>query len=347
MQQKTIESGNSGQRLDKFLHKYLPEASTSFLYKMLRKKNITLNGKKAAGNEILQDGDCISFFFSEETYAKFRGETEAHKASVEASLNEFEKAYAELSGIEVLYEDAHILILNKPAGILTQKASSQDISLNEWMIGYLLQGDIKSEIQNGFRPSVCNRLDRNTSGIVLCGKSLQGLQFLSGCIKDRSVKKYYCTICQGILRNPQTLEGYLTKDKKTNKVTISKKSTGDATENYICTKYMPLNTSEQFTLLQVELVTGKTHQIRAHLSSIGHPILGDAKYGKAKINQPFAKEFGLHHQLLHAEKIIFPVTEDVAGVAVSGKTFVAPKPPIFKKIETALHFNTLSGTPMR
>lgn len=337
MQSVSIGSNQAGQRLDKFLHKFLPQAGTGFLYKMLRKKNITLNGKKAEGNEILCEGDEIRFFFSGETFSKFTGEVllaGSDSDTTEKDDSEYQRAYKTLSGIQILYEDNHILIVCKPAGILTQKSSPTDLSLNEWIIGYLLSenpsliGELKT-----FHPSVCNRLDRNTSGIVLCGKSLPGLQYLSRCIKERSIRKFYRTICVGRLSEGSTIEGFLQKDMAKNKVAITKTPpNGD----HIETRYRPIALTEKYTLLEVELITGKTHQIRAHLAASGYPLIGDFKYGNNQINQKMKGQFGLQHQLLHACRVEFPVTEEPAGHAISGKAISAPCPGLFHKIQTAL-----------
>lgn len=346
MQSVTIGSNQSGQRLDKFLHKYLPQAGTGFLYKMLRKKNITLNGKKAEGNEMLNTGDEIRFFFADETFSRFSGKTVStdteditknKRIASKALVYEYKKAYQTLSEIEILYEDAHILILNKPAGVLTQKASSKDISLNEWMIGYLISNtpELEAELDT-FRPSVCNRLDRNTSGIVLCGKSLAGLQYLSRCIKERTIRKFYRTICVGRLDKEATIKGFLRKNSAKNTVTISSDQPGAQNGDPIETRYRSLCCNENYSLLEVELITGKTHQIRAHLAGMGHPLIGDFKYGDSQINKKLQNRFGLQHQLLHAYRIEFPVTEESAGLSVSGKTFTAPCPGLFVKIQSAL-----------
>lgn len=330
MQSVIIGSNQAGQRLDKFLHKYLPEAGTGFLYKMLRKKNITLNGKKAEGKEMLSKGDEVKFFFSDETFAKMKGKP---MAVVE---NEYRKAFKRLQGISVLYEDEHALILNKPAGILTQKAENADLSLNEWMIGYLLEQESFTEEElESFKPSVCNRLDRNTSGIVLCGKSLAGSQALSRIIKDRSLQKFYHTICIGEMREGQRLKGYLSKNEAVNKVNILDRLPEDAScTSYqaIETAYRPLNAKNGYTLLEVELVTGKTHQIRSHLSHIGHPIIGDGKYGNPKQNRKFREDSGLSFQLLHAYRVVFPEGEEVLR-ALAGKEIIAPHPALFEKLE--------------
>ena len=339
MQSVTITKNQAGQRLDKFLKKYLPEAENSFLYKMLRKKNITLNGKKAEGKEILAQEDVVSFFFSDETFAKFRGNSggiiekngqvskKDNKMTVVVNKNsEYHKAYRTLRGITVLYQDDDILILNKPVGVLTQKAKPSDLTLNEWLIGYLLEkGKISEEELETFHPSVCNRLDRNTSGIVLCGTTLPGSQMLSRVIRDRIVRKFYHTICVGKVRQDARIDGFLQKDEAANKVYIraaskSAEDSADKGESYIKTAYHPLQCSDQYTLLEVELITGKTHQIRAHLASISHPLIGDYKYGNSKINNSLKQQFGLEAQLLHAKRIEFPghpaVPEHLQGLVI-------------------------------
>lgn len=336
MQSVTVTSNQAGQRLDKLLHKILPEAGSSFLYKMLRKKNITLNGKKAEGKEMVAVGDTIAFYFSDETYQKFRGKSPADNTTqanaVHSEYEDYRKAYDSLKGIAVLYEDDDFCILNKPAGILVQKASPKDLSLNEWLLGYLLKTNKNYwETELGkFKPSICNRLDRNTSGIVLCGKSLAGSQYLNRIIKERSIRKFYRTICVGSITASELIQGYLVKDEKTNKVTVTSKKQNDE-QSAIETAYTPIKNSGKYTLLEVELITGKTHQIRAHLASIGHPLIGDAKYGYEKINRQFSN-VSLHSQLLHAYRIEFPECTEGIGTAISAKVITAPIPTMFQKI---------------
>lgn len=335
MQEVTIGPNQAGQRLDKFLHKYLPHAGSSFLYKMLRKKNITLNGKKAEGKEILTEKDKIQCYFSTETFEKFSGskldntvsdkffETSSH--FTEEYLNAYHNK--ELQGIQILYVDSDVMILNKPVGVLTQKAKENDYSLNEWMIGYLLEKKVFTpEELKLFKPSVCNRLDRNTSGIVLCGISLVGSQTLNRFIKNREIKKYYRTIVKGIVKEGASIEGCLTKNHSTNTVKIS--NNGSEIKTY----YEPIELlKNELTYLEVDLITGKTHQIRAHMASIGYPLIGDVKYGNKKCNQKVAEKYGLKNQLLHAYRIEFP--ENIGELtALSGKSFLAPLPKEFQMI---------------
>lgn len=318
MQQIIIRENEAGQRLDKLLAKYLSEAPKSFLYKMLRKKNITLNGKKAAGNEKLKTGDEVKLFLADETIEKFSGG--AGRPSVKIPSVK----------LDILYEDDNILLINKPVGMLSQKAADTDVSVVEHLIAYLLESGQLTEAQmRTFKPSVCNRLDRNTSGMIAAGKSLKGLQELSRLFKDRTLEKYYLCLTKGKVEESLRIRGYLTKDEKTNQVKITK--TEEPGSTLIETEYRPLESGKDVTLLEVHLITGKTHQIRAHLASVGHPILGDYKYGDRTVNESYKSMYGLTHQLLHAYRLVFPHLEGSLG-NLSGKEFTAPLPKEFQKI---------------
>ena len=297
MKEFTIGKNEAGQRFDKYLAKLLPKAPKSFIYKMLRKKNITLNGKKAMGNEMLSLSDSVRLFFSDETYAKF---SEVIPAKT-AAFNTFDFASC------VIYEDEDILIVNKPPGILSQPERAGGESLATDLINYLLSsGKISQEELRTFHPAPVNRLDRNTSGLVLCGKSLKGSQFLSGIIKSRKVKKHYLTVVSGEIEDG-IYEAYLKKDPAANKVSIRRNQAEGF--SHIATGVRVLSKTDTYSLLDIDLITGRTHQIRSHLAWLGVPVIGDVKYGDRELAGRLKKETGLRHQFLHADRIIFPKAE--------------------------------------
>ena len=299
MKEYIIKNNEAGQRFDKYLKKILPNASSSFIYKMLRKKNITLDGHKASGTEILKIGSDVKIFFSDETFDKFSVDLSALKNEYDALSK------LTLSGLKIIFENDDILIADKPVNMLSQKSGISDISANERLIGYLISNSgLDFEEFKTFKPSVCNRLDRNTTGLILMGKSLKGSQYLSQILKERSIEKYYRTIVAGKVTEPQHIEGFLTKDKDRNIVKITDKKI-DETSTEIKTEYRPIKSNNNVTLLEVHLITGKSHQIRAHLASIGHPIIGDPKYGDEKLNNIFMRQYKIKTQLLHAYKVVF------------------------------------------
>ncbi len=365
MKQFTISEREAGQRLDKYLAKVLDRAPKSFVYKMLRKKNIVLNEKKAAGGELLQAQDVINIYLSDETFAKFASALEKKRETI-----------AQGQMLPIVYEDTDILILNKPAGLLSQKAAPTDDCANDRMLQYLLDsGQLSKQELRTFRPSICNRLDRNTSGLLIAGKTMAGLQQMGKLLKDRTVKKYYLTIVWGRVETAAHLKGYLVKDHKTNQVRVisdasgergkthahseklsKEKNNGMQLENasrensihskkfskektnwqhgklkgekpdWIETSYRPLRVFSDATLLEVHLITGRSHQIRAHLASVNHPIVGDPKYGDAKKNALLLAHTGQRYQLLHAARMEFP----------DGRVVEAPVPDAFSQVITWL-----------
>lgn len=312
MKEFTIDGREAGQSSWKYLTRLLPEAASGLLRKSMRKKNITVNGKKIEGKEKLQTGDRVEIWFSDETLAKFMGQTEIETAK-EETWKEFPQW--------ILYEDAQMLVLNKPAGLLSQGDKSGSDSLNDGLLAYL-----QSEISPTVKPSICNRLDRNTSGLVLAGKTVQALQELNGWIKDHALHKEYQAIVYGTMKGSGVLKGFLVKNHGTNQVRYTDKAEKGALP--IESRYQVLKNFEKqgisCTLLQVQLVTGRSHQIRIHFASLGHPLLGDRKYGSQESIMA-SQKLHIHRQMLHAYEMIFPKTKGIL-TALSGKTIQAPLP---------------------
>ncbi|MBP5249511.1 MAG: RluA family pseudouridine synthase [Lachnospiraceae bacterium] len=312
-----ISKNEAGQRFDKLLQKILKNAAPSFVYKMLRKKNITLNGKKAEGNEKVAEGDEIRFFFADETYDKFSGKTENTKENAENART--------LAPGEIVYEDKDILIVNKPAGELTQKAEASDVSLNERVVTYVLS---KEDTDEAFTPSVCNRIDRNTSGLVIAGKSLIGLQDMALMLKNRDFKKYYLCIATGKIDKAFEKTSFFVKDEKLNKITVLDEQKEGAEK--LEAAFSPLIAGETHTLLAVELRTGKPHQIRGQLAFLGHPLAGDIKYGGTR-----GKDINVRRQMLHAFMYVFP--EDTLRLSeLRGKCVSADPPADFLKLSVQI-----------
>jgi len=346
---KHIEAGG---RLDKYLMKFLKEAPASFIYKMLRKKNIVLNGKKAAGSEFLKEDDEVKLYLSDETVVKFGGKVISSKTAdreYEATAeDELESGadnslYDRLKNLkweydepQVIYEDRDIIILNKPVNVLSQIAKLGDVSMNEWLISYLIRSaSLSANDLLTVKPAVANRLDRNTSGIILAGKTLTGLRFLSDIIKTRKIEKYYLTIVKGEMKENITAEAYLLKNDSHNTVKIYKEKVQGA--DYIKTAYEVLKVSVGHSLLRVKLITGKSHQIRAHLSFLGYPVIGDGKYGLKSENTTY-RRMGLNSQFLHSYEIKFPEVEGDFSY-LSSKSFKADLPERLKRVANKLGFD--------
>ncbi len=348
MIERHISEKDAGQRLDKYLRRTLPSAGSGFLYRMLRKKNITLNGKRAQGGEILSADDSVAFFFSDETFRKFSAPDpeDGEKAVLSARLRHAEEAWNRklLSEKAVLFENEHVLLLNKPAGVLSQSAGPNGkgpdrekypaYSVNDWLWGYLLyHRGVDRDMLLREMPSVCNRLDRNTSGILAASADSAGSRILTGLIRENRLRKTYRLIVSGEIPESGVIEGYLRKDPSENKVVFTEKEAEGAA--YSRTEYRRIKTGNGLSLAEADLITGRTHQLRAHFAAIGHPILFDGKYGDSSLNRSFAGKLqgSLSHRpyALHCARLAFP---EMTGLIrdLSGRTVTAPDPDFFRSL---------------
>lgn len=274
MRKIIIDDNEKGQRFDRFVSKYLNKAGNSFIQKMIRKKNIELNGKKAKPDIILKKDDVIEFYLAEETIKKFREE----KNYIKTETN-----------LDVIFEDKNIIIINKPLGITMQPDHTNEISLIDMMLSYLKYDENYSS--KTFRPAFINRLDKNTSGIVIGAKNYISLKSLNESMRNKNIKKFYMGLVQGFVNESLYLEDYITRENKKSKINKEK-------GKKIITKINPLKSKKNYSLVEFELITGRTHQIRAHMESIGHPLIGDNKYQGKQTDKN-------HYYYLHAYKIIF------------------------------------------
>ncbi len=308
MKEIIIDGNSEKQTLLKYLRRLFPGSTDGFFFKMMRKKNIVLNGKKATGKEILKSGDTVKVFFSDETFEKLSSEgTDETKGVFQALLK------ASYPKPEIVYECPDFLAVNKAPGLLSQKAEGKDISINEMLLSYAAQkGLITEESYARFHPSVSNRLDRNTSGLLFFALTLKGQQFLTEMLKTRSLKKYYLALVHGRPAETPDAKAFLRKDEKTNTVTVRDRDFEGARE--IHTGIEVLSSSTEFSLLKVHLITGAPHQIRAHLKFLGCPIIFDSKYGDAEKDRKIF--FENKRQMLHSYETVLP----------DGRAFKAPVP---------------------
>ncbi|MCR5509062.1 MAG: RluA family pseudouridine synthase [Lachnospiraceae bacterium] len=321
MKEYVIAASDEGSRLDKQLFKIMDKATAGFIYKMLRKKNITLNGRRASGSERLKCDDVIRIYLSDDTFDLMRTEKKEFISS----------AHGDISG-HIIYEDEDILLINKPSGMLSQRSSAKDTSLNELCLKYLMDNDkAGSSNLDVFVPSICNRLDRNTSGIVIFAKTYVCARCIASMLKEHRLKKTYRCHVKGIINEPLSLNGYLTKDHKSNIVKVTDIKTDGSSK--IITRYRPVKVYKDHTLLEVDLVTGKSHQIRAHLSSVHHPVLGDNKYGDFDLNRRLKEKYRIDSQMLHAYSLTLPDDMPPELKRLSGMNFQAPMPDIFEKLD--------------
>ena len=329
MREILISQNEKEQKLLKLLQKYFKGQADSFLYKMLRKKNILLNGKKADGKEILQLGDIVQLYFSEESLGKLLQERESTEK--ELWTQKWQSA--------ILYEDNHCILFNKPVGLLSENDGSSSFSVNSLLLSYMrTKGELSKEQEKSFRPGIANRLDRNTSGIIIFGKSLGGLQAFAKLLQSHDLEKKYYALVYGDFQKTGLQEHFLEKDKGQNKALESErgKRVKSAFEKLACVE----SSVGPLSLLSVQIFTGKTHQIRTQLSLLSHPIVGDDKYGDTRKNSRLRKTMPLSYQLLHAYSLRFPkLPESSVLFSLSEKCFFAPLPKAYLEILKSFHLD--------
>lgn len=335
MREIVITSNDAGRRLDRFLRKYLPGASLGEIYKMIR-KDVKVNGKRATESYVLCDGDSLRLYLSDEAFEKAsrphgngRGAGPAKKAR---------------RSFSIVYEDSNILIANKPFGLLTHgDAHEKKNHLANQVKDYLIEtGAFDPHTEKVFTPAPVNRLDRNTTGAVLFGKTSSAVRELSRMIREDDIRKFYLTIACGVIEKELWLGGTLVKDEAANKVRIQGSGDGKAVETIVRPmEVLSFGDGLKATLCEVELVTGRSHQIRAHLATAGHPLIGDSKYATRSataVNEFAEKRFRLTTQLLHADRIEFldSAGDSEALAYLAGQAFDCELPKRFANILSSL-----------
>jgi 23S rRNA pseudouridine955/2504/2580 synthase len=300
-----IGQDESSQRLDRFVRKFLSKAPHSLVYKLIRKKDIKVNGKRARIDYILKEEDRVTLYLSEDRIALYRQD---------------KKHQPTLQKLRILYEDEQIVLVNKPDKIAVQPDQTKQVSLVDMLLdhcGY--------DPNSTFRPAFCNRLDKNTTGIVIGAKTLHALQMINLAIREKKIRKTYRALVVGDLREPLDLEAYLERNQRSRRSQVFSNKKDDSKK--IKTRITPVYNEGGFTEIEVDLVTGRTHQIRAHLQHIHHPIIGDLKYG--------GRYQGVNSQMLHAHRVEFL---ELAGKMnyLNGKSFEASFPESYLEVKKRL-----------
>ena len=293
MRELVVKKNDANQRLDKFLLKKFKTMPKKMAYMYIRKKCVKVNGKKATPEVMLKENDLLTFYIKDEFFDNIQEEN-----------YEFLKAPKNL---KIIYEDENIILLDKKPGVIVHQDKSYHFDCLLLRLQHYLydNGEYNPKEENCFAPALVNRIDRNTGGIVIGAKNAESLRILNQKMKDRELNKFYlCLLINKPKKDNAILSDYLIKNEKTNKVTVLRNEKQGAKK--ILTKYSVLETNNNLTLCEVELLTGRTHQIRAHMSSIGCPILGDNKYGNKKLNQ----KYSLSKQCLYSYKLAFDFTTD-------------------------------------
>ena len=307
-----VSSKEQGQRIDKYIRKYLNDAPLGFIYKLFRKKDIKVNGKKVDINYVIKENDIIDIYIKEDLLKTFNSPKIIEKEKI---------------NLDVIYEDENVLIINKDTNVLIHEGEENKRSntLNNMILNYLLSKGEYSP-SSMFTPSCVHRLDRNTSGLVIASKNLETSKILLEAFKTKvNLDKYYIALVKGKTKKEEIITKRLLKDEKKKIVIVSNKGLE------AITKYKLLTTNEEYTLLKVKLLTGRTHQIRVHMSSIGHPLINDEKYGDYKVNKEFSEKYKYKYQFLHSYMLCFKNLPEKLNY-LNNKTFIAPLKPAQKNI---------------
>ena len=313
MHELKIGKNDAGQRLDKFITKAL-DLPTSLLYKSIRLKKIKVNRKRAENNTVLVEGDTIQCFLPDEFFDK--KVTEISFENITPSL-------------DIIYEDENIMLLNKRPGVsVHEDENGSTNTLITHIQAYLYgKGEYDPKNEQSFAPALCNRIDRNTGGIVIAAKNAEALRVMNEKIKQREIDKFYIAAVHGIpTPESKTIKGYLLKDDKNNIVKVYDKNPPKGAKEII-TKYKVIAKKSDSALIEVELLTGRTHQIRAHMAHIGHPLIGDGKYGVNRAD----RQRGYKYQALYSYRLRFSFDKNVETVLdyLSGKEFKISKQDIY------------------
>ena len=310
MKTVTVNKNDASQRIDKFLGKYFKTMPKSLIYKGIRKKRIKVNGKRCDIDYILKVGDRIDLYINDEFFA-VPDERLSFLKVTEPSL-------------DIVYEDQNIILMDKRPGMIVHDDEDEKINtLLNHMKAYLYKkGEYDPDRENSFVPSLCNRIDRNTGGIVIGAKNAAALKIINDKIKTREIKKFYLCLVRGKLKQKEdTLTGYLVKNTEQNRVYIHSSPVPDGKS--IRTKYKVIRENTLTSLVEVELLTGRTHQIRAHFASIGHPLAGDGKYGTNEFND----KVGMKAQALYSYKLKFDFSDENDLSYLNGKSFEVQSVP--------------------
>lgn len=308
----TIGPNEAGQRADKFIRKWLNDVPLSAIYKAFRKGDIRINGGKCKDKYILMEGDVLLV-----KYVKSSPE----KKKFQRIDNNF----------KVVYEDENMLLVEKWPGVLVHSNKPNGApTLTDYVLSYLYdKGDYRPEEEVTFIPAPCNRLDMNTSGIVVYGKNFEALKILNEMIRDKKIEKYYLSIVNGRIKDG-VYEGYIHKNEDSN-ISVVFDEERENTKK-VSMKVKNIESCGSFSFIEIQLLTGRSHQLRAHLKHLGNPMVGDAKYGEKQINAYFNNKFGFNFQFLYAYKLVFKDCPEKLSY-MENKTIAEALPPIFKKVK--------------